>query len=123
MKFFGVGGLLASLAIGRSHQHSRIPAASTMPAGGAWNISAARDHVLTFGVRRGPGQDPADRAPKRGAVTGLDPDGKQVVHVPGQGVHAPSSSPPAIPTPAPNLPDIEIGGDDGDALDPELDDV
>jgi len=60
---------------------------------------------IPFGVRRGIGQEPADRAPKRGATTGIGADGKRVVHVPGEGVHAHSSSPPTpIPTQRPNLP-------------------
>ena len=68
---------------------------------------------IPFGVRRGPGKDPADRAPPRGATTGIDDEGRQVVYVPGRGVHEPSA-PVAIPTPDPNFPEIEIVGDDDD---------
>jgi hypothetical protein len=76
---------------------------------------------IPFGIRRGPGKDPADRAPRRGATTGIAPDGKQVVHVPGEGLHHPSQAPPTIPTPAPNRPDIDIVSEDDDD-DRDLDD-
>lgn len=53
-------------------------------------------------VPRGTTKDPADRAPKRGATTGLGPDGKAVIHVPGEGTHeAATEAPEAIPTGAP----------------------
>lgn len=65
---------------------------------------------IPFAVRRGAGQDPADRAPKRGATTGIGPDGKSVVHVPGEGVHElPATPPTAIPTQGPNIPEPEKG--------------
>ena len=61
--------------------------------------------TLPFGVRRGTTQDPADRTPKRGATTGIGPDGRRVVHVPDEGVHDADSTPPAaIQTADPNLP-------------------
>jgi hypothetical protein len=57
-------------------------------------------------IRRGVGQDPADRAPRRGSVTGIDDHGRRVVQVPGEGVHDQASTPPApIPVPAPASPD------------------
>jgi hypothetical protein len=61
---------------------------------------------IPFGVRRGTKSDPADRTPKRGATSGIGPDGKRVVHVPGEGTHDLESSPPApIPTQDPNTPE------------------
>jgi hypothetical protein len=61
---------------------------------------------IPFGVRRGTGQDPADRVPRRGATTGIGADGQRVVNVPGEGVHDHAQSPPLpVPTQAPNVPD------------------
>jgi hypothetical protein len=63
---------------------------------------------IPFAVQRGVGQDPADRAPKRGAMDGIGPDGKRVLYVPGEGVHElPDDPPTAIPTQVPNIPDPE----------------
>jgi hypothetical protein len=65
---------------------------------------------IPFALPRGPGQDPADRAPRRGATTGIGPDGKRVVLVPGEGVHeVPAEPPAAIPTQEPNVSDPEKG--------------
>lgn len=63
---------------------------------------------IPFSIRRGVGQEPADRAPKRGSVTGIGDDGKRVVVVPDEGVHDHASTPPApIPAQAPVIPDPE----------------
>jgi hypothetical protein len=60
---------------------------------------------IPFSIRRGVGQEPADRAPKRGSVTGIGDRGQRVVHVPGEGVHdMPSTPPEAIPVLAPTIP-------------------
>ncbi len=61
---------------------------------------------IPFGVQRGTGQDPADRAPKRGATTGIGDGGERVVHVPGEGGHEQAPAPPrAIPGGSPRYPD------------------
>jgi hypothetical protein len=65
---------------------------------------------IPFSIRRGAGQDPADRAPKRNAVTGIGDRGQKVIHVPGEGTHDLPSTPP-IPIPAPN-PTIPPGRDE-----------
>ncbi len=63
---------------------------------------------IPFSIRRGVGQEPADRAPKRGSVTGIGDRGQKVVHVPGEGTRdMPSTPPEAIPVQAPTLPPPE----------------
>jgi hypothetical protein len=54
-------------------------------------------------VRRGIGADPADRAPPRGAVSGLGPGGERVIRWPdGSVVAEEGEAPSAIPKGAPD---------------------
>ncbi len=62
-------------------------------------------HTIPFSIERGVGQDPADRAPKRGSVTGIGDHGQKVVHVPSEGTRdLPTSPPAAIPVAGPRFP-------------------
>jgi hypothetical protein len=65
---------------------------------------------IPFSIRRGAGQDPADRAPKRNAVTGIGDHGQRVIYVPGEGIRDLLSTPPiAIPVQAPTIPPTRDG--------------